>query len=112
MRSKGSQDEYQGREAELQEREQALRLREIEAELTQKREAEIEQNTETVRMQSRQTALGRWRRKFSVAAKLFVLFVVAIVGITLGKWIAIAVVVGAVGWLGYKAFFDGDMPRE
>jgi len=114
MRSRGSQpqDDYQHRETELKEREQALRLREIEAELAQKREVEIEPATETVRMQSRETPLSRWRRKLSVAAKLFVILVIAIAGITLGKWIAMAVVIGSIGWLTYKAFFDGDSPRE
>lgn len=114
MRSRGSQpqDDYQRRETELKEREQALRLREIEAELTQTRQGELDPATETIRMQSRETSLSRWRRKLSLGAKLFVILVVAIAGINLGKWIAMAVVIGGVGWLTYKAFFAGETPRE
>ncbi|MGF1576638.1 MAG: hypothetical protein ACFCU9_12010 [Cyanophyceae cyanobacterium] len=103
------QDELQRREAELKQREQSLRLREIENELLQQRDPEVDVVVQTVRLRPHQTTLSRWRRKASIGIKLFAILVVAVVGIKLGTWLAIGVVLGGVGWLTYKAFFAGDI---
>lgn len=112
MNSKGSQpqDEHRRREAELKEREQALRLREIEVELSHTKEAQIDQTAETIRMQPRETPFGRWKRRLSAGIKVLAIGVVVVVGIKLGTWIATAIVIGGAGWLAYKAFFESSQP--
>lgn len=115
MPFKGTQppdEQHQHREEQLREREQALRLRELEMELVQKRDAEIDRSVETLRMEPQRAGVSRWRRKLSVGTKLLAIGVVIAAGIKLSSWIAMGLVIAGTGWLIYKAFFEGESPRE
>jgi Flp pilus assembly protein TadB len=113
MNSSQDKDAIQKREVELQERERMIRLREMELELTQQRQTHdlSDPLQPTTKMARPEPTLRRWRRKAIIVAQLMGLAVIAVASIKIGTWVAMAIVVGGVGWLGYKAFFE-DSPRE
>ena len=101
--------ELRKREQELQEREHALRLRELEAEMMQP------PVTPTVKHHPPESALQRRLRDLIKTAKFIGLIAAAgilfVVVFRIGTFLASALIVGIVVWVAYKLFLEHDRPR-
>ena len=101
MNSQDDQDkELRRREQELQERETAIRLRELESEINSK-QPPLHQ---TVRHQHK--ARKPWYKKVVMAGKLFVLVVTTIAIVKLASWLAGILITTVLVWVAYKLFLD------
>lgn len=101
MNSQDDQDkELRRREQELQERETAIRLRELESEINSK-QPPLHQ---TVRHHSK--ARKPWYKKVVMAGKLFVLLVTTIAIVKLASWLAGIIIPSVLVWVAYKLFLD------
>jgi len=103
------EEELRRKEQELRDREHAIRLREMEAELYQQSASPADPPLYTpTRHEEPESALKRNLRKVIQVAKFFGIVIVVVVAVKIGMWLATAVMVGAVAWVVYKLFFDGD----
>lgn len=91
----------QRREQELQERERAIRLRELEAEINEQQPPLYK-----TRKHQPKNALQQWSKKLVFAAKFFTLVVIAIITVQIASWLAKALVVGLIAFIGYKFFLE------
>lgn len=102
MNSQDDQDkELRRREQEIQERETAIRLRELESEIYSK-QPPLHQ---TVRHQS-EGSRKPWYKKVVMAGKLFVLVVTTIAIVKLASWLAGLIITTVLVGVAYKLFFD------
>lgn len=101
--NKQNQDIEQ-RQKELEAREQAIRLKELEHELYQK-EAPF---YKTVPDTPPENKLKRWTRQAVKIGKFLGVVVIGIAAIQLGAWIAGFILVGGIAWFSYKIFFNSD----
>lgn len=95
-------DELKRREELLREREIQVRLRELEAEVTS---TPVQPTFKHEKLPSKKKA---WYRKIPEIAKFFLVVVAVIVAVRIAAWMATAVIVLGVGWIGYKLFLEGD----
>lgn len=100
------EQELQRREQELQAREHAMRLRELEAEINKPL------LYQTVKHQVPERSPQRWYGKLLITGKFLVLVVAVVVCIRLATSLAYLIMVGAVAWVVYKLFFDGDRSKK
>ena len=101
-----NQNELQRREREIQERERAIRLRELEAEINQPPlyQTQKHQPPES----SRQQRYG----KLVNVGKFLALLVAVAVSFKIATTLASVILVGAVAWVAYKLFFEGDRSKR
>lgn len=99
-------DEFQRRHKELEEREQAIRLRELEAEVNQ---PPLHQ---TKKHQPPEGKMERFYKKLIKVSQFVGLVVLVVVTVHVAKWIAAVILVGAVAWVGYKIFVESDRPKQ
>ncbi|HBL13554.1 MAG TPA: hypothetical protein DD379_19585 [Cyanobacteria bacterium UBA11162] len=98
--------ELQRREQELQKREQELRLRELEAEINQP------PLYKTVKHEQPESKLQRWGRKAILVGKFLAFVIVGYGVVKLGTIVASIAIVGAIAFIGYKIFLEGDRTRR
>lgn len=101
----GSQEERENelrrREQELHEQEAALRLRELEDELSTKQPKFYQP------IRERPERAGKIsHEKVVLAGKLFVLVVATIICVKVSVLLADFLIIATVGWIAYKLFFD------
>lgn len=107
MNSQNNQDdELKRRERALQEREHALRLRELEAELNQPPISPTAKHQEP-----RGTLKTRYKQLVEVA-KFVGIVVAVVIAVRIATWLATAVMIGGVAWIAYKLFFDGNRTKR
>lgn len=92
------------REQELQEREYALRLREIEAELHQP------SISPTVQQPAAAGKLQKYCQLLNVMA-FFGLVVAVVVAVKIASQVATAIMVGGIAWIAYQMFVQGRRSR-
>ncbi|HEY9638756.1 MAG TPA: hypothetical protein V6D14_35560 [Coleofasciculaceae cyanobacterium] len=103
MNSQDDQEkELRRREQELQAREHAIRLRELESEINQPL---VHQ---TVKHREPESSLKRWYRQLVNVGKFVGIVVAVVVGIKVATWLATVIIVGGIAWVAYKLFFEGD----
>jgi Flp pilus assembly protein TadB len=107
MTSQNDKDnELRRRERELQERERAIRLRELEAEINQ---PPLYQNQKHQPPESsRKQRFG----KLVKVGKFLALVVAVVVALRIAITLAYVIMVGAIAWVAYKIFFQGDRSRR
>jgi len=100
------EEELRQREQELRDREMAIRLRELEAEISPP------PVMPTVKHDRPESAMQQKMRNFMQTAKFIglvagagILFVIVF---RVGTFLATFVIVGIIGWVVYKLFFDRD----
>ncbi|MGK7872732.1 MAG: hypothetical protein AB4426_05285 [Xenococcaceae cyanobacterium] len=107
--------ELQRREKELQERERAIRLRELETEIYGKEEAQELPLYQTTKHEPPEGLLKRWGRKLANIAKFAGIVIAVVVAVKIATWLAMTILVGAVGWVAYKIFLEkdeSDLPKH
>ncbi len=100
------EEELRRREKELQAREHALRLRELEAEVN------LPVLMPTEKHQEPAGKLQRWKRNVIVAAKFFGIVVATFVAVQVASVLAGVVLVGVVAWVIYKVYFEERFKRK
>lgn len=100
-------EELARREQELKDRELQIRLREMEAELKD-RDTPIYQ-TEKHQPQKVQKP---WLKKAIFAGKLFAIGVAAIVAFKVASVLSTVVLVGLIGWFGYKILWESKRQKR
>jgi TolA-binding protein len=95
------EQELQRLEKQLRERETELRLRELESQITQEK-AQFYQTTKVDSLEKGKMQQG----KVILGLKLFELAVVGIILVRVASFVASAVIVGTLVFVGYKLFFD------
>ncbi len=98
------EQELAQREQELAERERSIRLQQMEMELY-KQDPPLYQTT---KHEQRESALRRWSRKMAMVGKFLIIVVAVAAAVRVGTWLAMAVIVGAIAWIGYQMFFESD----
>jgi hypothetical protein len=98
-------EELRRREQELQEREHAIRLRELEAEINQP------PLQHPIRHRAARQSLLQWRGKMTKVATFLAIVVAVIVALRVAAWLARVVIVGAIAWVVFKIFFEDDRGR-
>ncbi|KYC43791.1 hypothetical protein WA1_01105 [Scytonema hofmannii PCC 7110] len=88
-------------ERQLREKETELRLRELENQIN----ADNAKVYQTVKHQP-ETSEKLWQKKAILGAKLFALGVIAIVAVKVASALAGVVIIGLLGFVAYKLFFD------
>lgn len=111
MNPQNSKDEeLRRREQELKDREHAIRLRELEAEITQPPPSPtVKHDRPEGRMQQKMRELVKAAKFVGLIAGAGILFVIVF---RVGTFLATAVILGIVGWVAYKLFFEGDRPKR
>lgn len=94
--------ELQRREHDLIQRERELRLRELEAEINQP------PLYETVKHEQPEGKLQRWGRKLVMFGKFLAFVVGTVLVIRISTAIAMIMIIGVIGFIGYKLFLEGD----
>ncbi|HAA29313.1 MAG TPA: hypothetical protein DCE56_18445 [Cyanobacteria bacterium UBA8553] len=97
--------ELQRREQELKAREREIRLRELEAEI---KEPPMHQ---TMKHQQQERSPQRWYGKLMNVGKFLVIVVAIVVAIRVATAFAYLIMLGAVAWVAYKIFFEGDRSK-
>lgn len=100
------EEELHRREKELQEREHALRLRELEAELDQQAQRGEPPISPTTKHHKTNGALQQRFQQAITVAKFLGIVVAVVVAMRIAAWLATAVMVGAIAWVGYKLLFE------
>jgi Flp pilus assembly protein TadB len=95
------EQELQRTERQLREKETELRLRELESQITQ----EKAQFYQTTKVDSQEKG-KLWQGKAILGLKLFGLAVAAIIAVRVASFVASAVIVGTLVFVGYKLFLD------
>lgn len=98
--------ELQRLERQLKEREHALRLREIEAEINQP------PLYETVKHKDVERAPKRWYGKIVPVAQFLGIVVAVVVAMRVAMALAYVVIVGAIAWVAYKLFLERDRSKS
>lgn len=102
----------QRREQELQEKERAIRFRELEAEIYGREKDRETPFYQTQKNELQESSLKRGFKKFKKWAKFlgFVVvgFGVVYVGVQVGIWLTYALIVSVIGFIGYKMFLEKD----
>ena len=102
---------FQQREADLRERELALKLKEMERELDlAKRSNPRRQKTHN--LEQRPSRIRRWRRNAIEGVKLFFVVVLVVSAIRVAYWLASIFLVLGVSYLVYKLFFADRFNRD
>ncbi|MBW4491672.1 MAG: hypothetical protein KME26_00885 [Oscillatoria princeps RMCB-10] len=101
---KDPDNDLQRRERELQERERAIRLRELEAEIAQK-EPPLYQ---TKKHQQPEGSLAVWYKRLAQVGKFVALVIAGAVAFQLAQGITAVIVVGGLGFIAYKLFFESE----
>jgi len=96
------------KEQELQERERALRLREMEAELYQQAPPNEPPLSPTTKHQASGNQLSQKYRKLLNVAQFLGIVVAVVIAVRIASWLATAVMIGGVAWVVYKMFFEAD----
>ncbi|WP_017715038.1 hypothetical protein [Kamptonema formosum] len=96
--------DLQQRERELQERERAIRLREIEAEI-ERQEPPLYQ---TKKHQQLEGSLAVWYKRLAQVGKFMALVIAGVVAFQLAQGITAVIVVGGLGFIAYKLFFESE----
>lgn len=105
MNSQDDQDnELRRREQELQAREHAIRLRELEAEITPL--------YQTVKHQEPESSLKRWYGKLVNVGKFLAIIVAVVISIKIATGLATVMMIGAVAWVAYKLFLESDRSKR
>ena len=94
------------REQELMDREREIRLRELESEINQ---PPLHQ---TVKHQEKESPLKQRYGKLVKVGKFVAIVVAVVVSIKIATWLASVILVGAVAWVAYKIFFEGDRSKK
>lgn len=94
------ENELRRRERELQAREHAIRLRELEAEIAYPPQRIVHHSTS----QSTEGTLKRWSRKFITIVKATAIAVAVIVGIAAGVGLFWIMAIAGIVWVAYKIF--------
>ena len=102
------EEELAKREQELAERERSIRLQQMEMELY-KQDPPLYQTT---KYEQKESALRRWSRKMAMVGKFLIIVVAVVAAVRVGTWLATAVIVGAIAWIGYQMFFDSDNTQK
>lgn len=103
-------DDLRKREQELQERERALRLRELEAEIMQPPVMPtVKHNPPESNLQQRMRNLIKTAKFVGLIAVAGILFVVVF---RIGTFLASALIVGVIAWVAYKLFLERDRPNR
>ncbi|MDY6938854.1 MAG: hypothetical protein SWY16_14420 [Cyanobacteriota bacterium] len=97
--------ELERRERELREREQAIRLKELEEELSTPEDTPY---YTTQKHEPQEGKLKRWSRKLANIGKFLGIVVAVIVSLKIAAWLTSVIIVGGVGWVGYKLFLEDD----
>lgn len=100
------ENELQRLERQLKEREHALRLREIEAEINQP------PIHETVKHKEVERAPKRWYGKIVPVVQFLAIVVAVVVAMRVAMALAYAVIVGAIAWIAYKLFLERDRSKS
>ncbi len=93
-------------EEDIKKREQALRLREMEAEINEP------PLYKTVKHEQSEGKLQQWGRKLVMLGKFLAIVLVVVVTIQVGIKLAYALIIGAIAWVGYKIFFESDRTKD
>ncbi len=101
-----NQNELQRWEREIQERERAIRLRELEAEINQP------PLYQTQKHQPPESSRKRRYGKLVNVGKFLALVVAVAVSFKIASTLASVLLVGAVAWVAYKLFFEGDRSKR
>ncbi|MEO0854993.1 MAG: hypothetical protein AAFY15_16035 [Cyanobacteria bacterium J06648_11] len=104
----GNDEQLQQKLEELERREQALRLREMEMDITK---PAVDADVEVVSEASPKLAgwaFRRWRRKFMMGVKFFGLVIAIVVAVRVAIQLAAAVMIIGIAWLAYQLFFAKD----
>ncbi|MEA5510980.1 hypothetical protein VB715_14495 [Crocosphaera sp. UHCC 0190] len=96
------------REKILFEKEQELRLRELEMEIFRESQAQEPPLYQTQKNEPTAKKGKAWPRKIILIAKCFVLMVTVFVAIRIASWLALGIMIGAISWASYKLFIEGD----
>lgn len=105
-------DELRRREQELQAREHALRLRELEAELYAQNQSIEPPVSPTVKHQPAEGRLNQQLRQALEVGKFLGIVIAVVVAAKIAAWLATVVLVGGVAFIAYKLFFGGDHRRR
>ena len=107
MTSPNNKDrELQRREHDLLQRERELRLRELEAEINQP------PLYQTVKHEQPEGKLQRWGKKLVMMGKFLAFVVAAFLIVKISAQIASIMIIGVIGFIGYKLFLDGDRKKS
>ncbi len=108
-----SEKDIQDRQRELIERENAIRLREIEAEIDRgERQKAAEAQIITSKKQATPNSKPKlWNRKLIRIAKFSGFVILMIVLVRIGAWLVTIATIGAIAWVGYKLFLEEDKKR-
>lgn len=96
--------ELQRRQKEIEEREHALRLRELEAELYEQHKEKEPPLYQTIKDDPSKRSLNRLGKKLLNVAKFLGFVVVTIALVRIAHVLALAVMVAGIVWLGYTIF--------
>ncbi len=100
------QKELEKREKELQERERQIRLREMEDELYKQ---EVQPPLyQTSQHNPPEKVSPRWYRKMIKAGKFAGIVIAVVAAAYIGVWLAAAILVMGVAWVGYKIMFEKE----
>ncbi len=107
MTSQNDQDnEFQRLEREIEERERAIRLRELEAEINEPPLYKTQKHQPTESARQRQTG------KLVNIGKFLLLVVAVAVSVKIAASLATIILVGGVAWVAYKLFFESDRSKR
>lgn len=111
MNPQNSKDEeLRRREQELRDREHAIRLREIEAEITQPPVSPtVRHDRPSGRMTQRMRELVKTAKFVGLIAGAGILFVIVF---RVGTFLATVAIIGIIGWVAYKLFFEPNRPKR
>ena len=105
-------------ERELQERELALRLREMEAEIYEREKKEQATPAEQLPLyQTRkhnppENFFRRWGRRLVIGAKFCAIVIAAIVMLKIAYWLSVMIMVGGIGWITYQVLLDRERSKQ
>lgn len=102
------ESELQRREQELRDREMALRLRELESEISPPVLPTVKHDRPDSAMQQKMRNLLKTAKFIGLIAGAGILFVIVF---RVGTFLATFVIVGIIGWVVYKLFFERDRDR-
>jgi hypothetical protein len=99
--------EFHRRERELQEREHALRLRELEAEIDR-----AIPTYQTSKHEPSESNFQLWGRKLKMVAQFTAIVIGVGVAVKISSWLATAAIVCGLSWVIYKIVFEKDRQRN
>ena len=101
---KEEKDKFAQREKELQERERQIRLQELELELEKK----DPQLYETSKYDKPEKKKNSQLKKLIKVGKFLGIVVAVVAAVYISFWVAAAVLVVGIAWVGYKIIFEKD----